>query len=352
MRWPSAGARQIALAALSVGLVPGGCTEPNPYLPASSSGAGSSGSSGGTRDEGSPPTETEAEPSSTSHGGETSCASQGHSCIAPPPQGFAGPVAWIERPAGAPLEACPEPFGLAVVVAFSELSAPPAQCNCACGAIGNAGCGDASIVHLTGSCAGAVQDTRALAPGCNVVGGAGWTSSSGFQFDPPLGEGGCIPLPSVERPPATFLTRHTACAGSFSSEGCAFGKLCVPTPSDPFHARWCVWRAGDVSCPGDDYPVRTVLYDEIEDERGCEQCTCAVPSEPCTGAAMVLSTATNCASGLHEVPPGTCEDDLGGPNIAGVLYVEGDPPRACEPAAVVPKGEATATEPVTLCCSS
>ena len=334
----------------------GACTEPNPYLPmAETSPASSSGS-------GEPPSSTTSatssssgpdDASSSSSGATSECVEQGMTCVAAAPEGFQGPFAWLERPVESPLR-CMAPFEAQRIEAFSDLAAPAARCSCACGPLGNASCGPASLERYGDvSCGGAVQEQLALAPGCNVIPGSGWASSTSFFFDAPAVEGGCLPLPSLELVPAAFLTRHLACEGVLAHSGCEAGQLCAPRPDDPFHARFCVVQEGDVACPEDGaYVERTVLYRDITDERGCQPCSCALPSGSCTGTSAVLSTALNCSAVAAGVPPEGCVGGVGVGTFRSAVYVEGSVPddAACDPAVVVPTGDASGTEPITFCC--
>jgi hypothetical protein len=327
------------------------CTEPNPYLPAAAGSDASTGTPIAT-DTGATTRATSTDDGGSSSDGEPSCADQGMACLSPAPAGFFGPFAWLERPTDAPL-ACAAPFARELVEAFSEISAPAADCDCDCGALTNASCGEASIDRHSGvSCAGAVQDTLDLDSACNVIPSPGWPSSTSFFFNaPPVVGGGCLPLPTVELEPAAFLTRHLACTGALSAAGCDPGQLCAPPPADPFHARWCVGQEGDVACPPDaGYDQRTLLYRDIDDQRGCQQCTCAVPPGPCEGSLVGLSLELDCSPVLAGVAPDDCVGDLAAPPIASVLYIEGSPPRACDPAVVVPTGDAAGVAPVTFCC--
>lgn len=327
----------------------GACTEPNPYLATAETGS-DSGSTTMQPSSSSSGVESSATLDTSTTLGEPSCVAQGLTCVPVAPAGFSGPFAWLERPADAPL-ACPAPFERELVEAFSELSAPAASCECECGPIGSAGCGDAAVTRLATTCVSAVQETQDLVPGCNQVGGAGWPSSSSFHFDAPAKEGGCIPQPTVGLDPAAFLTRHLGCAGAFSTAGCEPDELCAPPPGDPLQARWCVWQDGDAQCPAGDYAERTLLYRGFQDQRGCQQCTCTLPEGPCDGTSMVLYSSTNCSTGPHVVAPDTCLGGFGGPNITGILHVGGTPPTACESGTVVPIGDAAGIDPVTFCCT-
>lgn len=334
----------------------GACTEPNPYLSVDDASSGTSTSVASDTTLGSSGTTAATEdpaPGSSSSSSTPSCTDAGMTCVAAAPAGFAGPFAWLERPADAPTR-CTEPFPEPLVEAFSELSAPAVGCDCNCGPLNNAECGPAAIERHSGvSCGGAVQDTLHLVPGCNVIGGSGWASTTSFFFDAPaVVGGGCLPLPTVDRSPAAFLTRHLACAGTFVAEGCAAGELCAPLPDDPYQPRVCVWQEGNVACPeGSAYAERTLLYRDIDDQRGCEPCTCEVPPGPCIGTSAALSTAFNCSVLTAGVVPDDCVGGIGGSALQSVLYGEGVPPEECDAAVVVPTGDAAGTEPVTFCCT-
>lgn len=351
-RGPAIAALVLAALVLSVA-----CTEPNPYLLAADASTGTSTSvaaesttlaTAGTAASSGP------DDTSSGSGGEASCAEQGMTCVAAAPAGFLGPFAWLERPADAPAE-CPAPFARSLVEAFSELSAPAASCDCNCGPLNNAECGPAAVDRHAGvSCAGGAQSTRDLTAVCNPIGGAGWAANTSFFFDAPeVVGGGCLPLPNVEVEPAAFLTRHLACAAALEPAGCPQGQLCAPPPDDPFHARVCVWQEGDVACPErSDYVERTLLHREIDDQRGCEPCTCAVPPGPCEGTSAVLSTAIDCSVNTAAVPANDCVGGLGVSSIQSISYAEGTPPAECDAAVIVPTGDAAGSDPITFCCTA
>lgn len=325
----------------------GACTEPNPYLPAAD---GSTTTSGGTEPATSSTGSTTGAPGTDdeSSSGAPTCADRGMACMSAAPAGFAGPFAWLERPADVEL-GCAAPFEQELVEAFSELSAPAAGCDCACSPPGNADCGPITIERFAGAgCAGAPVSMLMLDPECTDV--PGWASNSSYSFEAPRVQGGgCVPLLSVDRPPAEFLTRHVACGGTLAADGCEPGRLCVPLPDEPFHPRVCVWQEGDVPCPeGSDYGARTLLYRDIDDQRGCEPCSCAPPSGPCENGVVVLSSIEDCGFQTADVAVGECQ--AVGATIQSVLFDPGEPP-PCEPAVVVPTGEAAGIEPVTFCCA-
>jgi hypothetical protein len=164
--------------------------------------------------------------------------------------------------------------------------------------------------------------------------------------------GACVPELIKDVVPAAFLTRHVACMGSFSADGCEPGQLCIPPPDDPFHASVCVWQEGDVACPeGSAYAERMLLHRDIDDVRGCAPCSCTVPPVRGAGATATLSTMVSCSVAAAMLAPGDCAGGIGGPSILAVHYDEGIPPGACQPAVAMPIGDAAGIDPVTLCCT-
>lgn len=332
------------------------CTEPNPYLSGFDS-RGSEGSSTGTSgaETGTSSSMPTGSGDGSSSGGEPSaCGDQaGLRCVPEAPEGFMGPFAWLEHSLAGTQPSCPAPFPEPLVEAFSDISAPAARCACDCGPFANGSCdGPASVdLHAAMECGGD-PTPQALMPGCNPLPGPGWSASASYFFDaPPIQGGGCLPLPDVDRTPASFLTRHLACAGSFeAATGCAPGQQCMAVPGDPFQALACVGQEGDVECPAE-YPERTVLYRDLDDQRSCQPCTCAKPTGPCEGATVVLAR-DGCATFAGSIMADSCVSGPGGPNLTALLYAPGMPIGECEPAVVVPVGDTSGTDPVTFCCGS
>lgn len=325
----------------------GACTEPNPYLPMADAGTTAAGETDPSTSSTGSTTATPGTDDASSTG-PTTCADRGMACVSAAPVGFLGPFAWLERPADVTI-GCAAPFDRALVEAFSEISAPAATCGCDCGPTTNADCSPVTIERYSGAgCPGAPVSTLVLDPDCNDV--PGWASNSSYSFEAPMVRGGgCFPLLGVELPPAEFLTRHVACGGTLAADGCEAGELCSPIPDDPFHPRWCVWQEGDVTCPEDgDYVARTLLYREIDDQRGCEPCTCAPPSGPCENGTVVLSSIDGCGFMMDEVTVGECQ--AVGSVVQSMFFDPGEPP-PCTPGVVVPTGEAAGAEPVTFCCT-
>lgn len=337
------------------------CTEPNPYLDTateSTSTGEASGSSSTTEPEpgsssSTTATTTTGEDGSSSGEPPLGCTDLGMECVPAPPEGFEGPFAWLEHELVGARPSCPAPFDQPLVEAFSNVSAPAASCMCGCGPFTGANCDAEATLERYGAaaCGGGVLATEVLdpTPACNLLPGGGWSGGSLFFDAPAMAGGGCTPQPDVELDPAVFLTRHLACAGTFADMGCGLGELCAPAPEDPLAPRWCVWQAGDVACPEGPYGERSVLYQDIDDGRGCEPCTCSPPTGPCMDALAVFSPNLDCSMPPGGIAADTCVPTAG--LVRSVIYNPGTPAGSCTAAVVMPIGDAAGTDPVTFCCT-
>jgi len=123
---------------------------------------------------------------------------------------------------------------------------------------------------------------------------------------------------------------------------------------DPF--RVCVAHEGDVECPGfAPYTKRHLLYEGIDDSRGCSPCTCGAPTgSTCSALVTIYSdaacsvqlgsaTATSSAPACTDVLPGAA---LASKSAGSVSYTPG----SCTPSGGTPVGDAVPTMPVTFCC--
>lgn len=338
-------------------LLPAGCTEPNPYLAEQNggSGSGSSSSTGGSGSSGTSSTSRSSNEGSTT-AAPPGCVESGQQCIDVAPAGWSGPFAWREADAELPGVVCLAPWDQLLTEAFSDIVAPAARCGCACGPLTGASCGGGTMTyHLGPGCVGPSLTPFELQAGCNDP-GAPWLIEGSFAFEPPtVTAGSCMPQPTEVLDPARFLTRHLACGAELSEEDCGEGQLCAPMPEEPLFGRWCVWQTGDVECPTEGpYQQPRRLFGDLDDGRGCEPCTCALPSGPCTGSSLQLAHAADCmGTSAGSVSPGGCSDGVGGDDVEAVSHQPGSPPGGseCESAVVTPVGMASGSQPVTFCCT-
>jgi len=341
------------------------CTEPNPYLPqlgpdASTTAVASTGPATTTTTT----TTTTGEASDevgddTSSGGPaTACEAQGRQCIEAAPEGWEGPFAWLERSTALDPVECPAPWDQPLTEAFSGIAAPAARCGCSCGDVLAPSCGSVTIErHAQSNCGGAVTHVSELSMGtCQALPGAsGWGAGGGYTMTAPaVTAGQCLPSAATEIEPASFLARHLACGIPTEDEEaleCPAGQSCAAWPAAPLHPRVCVWQEGDVACPArSPYVQPQRLFRGLDDGRGCAPCSCAPPRGTCAGASLGLSVSSPCSAPVAAGAPGSC---VPGPaqSVRSLVYGEGDPPAECEPAVVIPTGEAAGTEPITFCCT-
>ncbi|UQA57059.1 hypothetical protein [Polyangium aurulentum] len=169
------------------------------------------------------------------------------------------------------------------------------------------------------------------------------------------------PAPPSCAPPASSEpwneTLAFACAPDDAWPACPKdgSQVCLPAAAN-FAA--CVRKAGDEACP-DGWPMRHVVYDNVEVERSCSPCSCGAPAGGnCIVEAAV--TSGNACSGMYwnlnvtsAEPPG-CVDllpsgsSLGGKTAAVLVYEPG----MCEPSGGEPFVTITRDAPTTFCCRS
>jgi hypothetical protein len=145
-----------------------------------------------------------------------------------------------------------------------------------------------------------------------------------------------------------------ACATDGAWPACVqdSSKLCVPTAGD-FDA--CVRKVGDEECP-EGWPVRHLVYDNVEVERSCSPCSCGAPAGgECIVEAAV--TSGNACGGLEwqlnvsSAELSKCVDLMSGVALASkqaaLLSYQ---PSTCEPSGGAPLVTVTLGVPMTLCC--
>ena len=297
--------------------------------------------------------------STASDGGGTStdpgsCSADGSACVPQAPDGFEGPVLWLEHEIpGAPLD-CAPPYDTLSLEAFNDLLAPPATCGCDCGPLTSGACGSGTMHYYDGpGCAGTPADTLLLLEGCNSTGGTGWPISGDYEYLPPVVvAGSCEETPTETLPEALFQTRHLGCSAPLAQLDCNDTQLCAITPDTATPGRWCVWQEGDHGCPPGAYTDPLLAYRAHDDNRGCEPCACTIPDVSCETASAQLSTLDDCRGiSAGNVPPDGCADGSGSDPVLSVSRGPASPPDAqCLPNRPQPTGDATATQPVTVCC--
>ncbi len=333
----------------------GACTVPNPKVSDSTSGT-TTGTASGTSGTSSGPTATSfgtAAASSSTTGGPDlppACEPDGV-CLPAAPADWEGPIVVLSGP-GADPPTCAAPWSDQLLEAGTDVVAPPATCDCACDPPEGGTCGDVTVKRFgNNSCVMLPTESFTIPPGaCDDNGGAGFPAGSKWLATVSEYMGGsCTPQATEQVDPPTWQTAYAGCVAQPAEGMCADGTHChPPLPPD---AVACIYREGNVPCPVDmDYTDRTVVYRSIDDTRGCAPCTCGDPEGACS--ATVRFALGNCVGGillLAHAADGTCFD---GPSMPAdkISISTAEPQATCTPSPPLAEGEATAADPVTLCC--
>lgn len=270
--------------------------------------------------------------------GGGSCA-----CLDTPPPDWRGPAALASGSGTAP--PCGGDFTADVLQAFADPDAPAAQCGCTCAASGVT-CPSTFPVNIYGStgCGGNKCDTVTLSVGTCVNVQANCTFANGVG-PAPSPQGTCTPQPTSTVPESGWKQATRACLlpAPPRQETCGAGELCVPLPKAPLETRPCIFRAGDVACPGGLYSVKRLVYGDAKDDRACSTCTCGNIAGSCP--AMIRK---ECASSTP-LDVTTC-GSIGDPT--NIMLVSAPVPTgvSCPPIGGTPTGGVTPTTPTTLCC--
>jgi hypothetical protein len=261
------------------------------------------------------------------------------------PEGWFGPVE-LKQAMG---ETPPSCDSAAEFSAFSGLSATAASCECTCGEA-DVTCPSQATLRAfepgNGACGTtAPRWTATVTAGCNdtpdVESDEARLNISVSQPSD-LPDDACTASESTMIPGATWNQSWTGCSADASSSDC---ELC-----GDHIAGLCIWTQGDVSCDLPGFSERTLLHESVNDTRGCSACTCGEPQGFCRASATIRSGFGTC--GLAN--QGSI--DSGGPNcqtfdFARSADVDFYDTFTCAPADVTAEGDATPSEPVTVCCA-
>lgn len=350
------------------GLLVGGCLKPNPFLEAdtesgststTTEGMAGSGSTTDPSTSSSTTTTTSGDPAST--GGDPSESDSttgpvecdgGSLCAAPVPNGWSGPVivAAVPRDDGSTPD-CPAEYPDAALAQFQELSADDAVCGCTCGAPSDVTCGTAQLEAFgsSSSCAAGIGTEDVSTSGCTPI--STMTSEYWEASAASVTGGTCAPDPQVTVEPFEFETLVAACGGATATRNCEGGGECVPAPNDPFAARACIHQDGDLECPPGPYAEKILTYGGADDTRDCSTCTCGTATGQCTGDVRLSTDSCSTFTGGDIPTSTTCTGSTAMVSINGARFVPTDNDAACAPTVGQPMGEATANQPVTICCS-
>jgi hypothetical protein len=279
-------------------------------------------------------------------------------CAAPPPDGWKGPSAfYLGDVAIAP--ACGAPWTSALDAGGGALQAMPAECGCACSAPTGAACVN-GVPNVTfwgpaaQDCSGAAAISMSVAPNMCQAPAVSLVSAAAMAQPLAANGGTCSPVVSVSPPPAKWESLGRLCsAADDTAQGCDGEELCVPRPeTQGFGGGLCIFTEGDVACPrATPYSIKTLLFQDIDDERGCTPCTCGGASGVTCGGTTKLYTDNACNVALADVPhDGSCVF-FGNHAVAGLRFSPAGPAGgSCPATGGSPVGQAHGIEPLTVCC--
>lgn len=298
-------------------------------------------------------TTSEATGGQASQGTEDVQCRDGRSCVSPPEGGWQGPALVVTD---STVPSCPEAFPDTVRTVFSDLQAPPAECDCSCGAAQGATCAPYELTYF------APTDTECDSP----LGSFEVDTVPLFDCTLPIGIdtdqrwqllggdvlGSCEPTAASDVEEATWAQTSAVCAGAF--ENCV-GGICAPATSAS-EGQLCVWMEGETACPaGSDFSERNLHYSDFSESRDCSECSCELEGK--CGGEVFLNAQFGCSgtTGLEVYGmsvPGNgdkCSLITDSPiEAARAQSVSVDP--SCLPSGGEPVGEASPTSPLTFCC--
>lgn len=279
------------------------------------------------------------------HGGN--CAAD--ACVAAPPAGWQGPMAFYTGPGDADAPACE---GFALDLGGGALTAPAATCApCACGAPAGQACGDGVFTaHAGASCTSTTTDiTESASVGCqllNSMTGNDWFTSSPV----PASGGACAPSGGVATlPKATFEGRVRLC-GAASNAGCATGSACF-APSPAYQSKPCVYRMDDVACDAPGFSIKYTAHDGIADARACTACACGAPAGGTCPAVTELYDLPDCVTLINTAHHDGACTDAGGTESFLFTIIGQAAGASCAASTPAPAGQATPGPTFTVCCA-
>jgi len=282
--------------------------------------------------------------------GDIDCADSDCSalrCVEPAPEGWQGPL-MLAAGVNAP-PACSGALSEEALAGGANLTASAASCSsCSCSP---GSCSYTWFVHdsTDTSCSASVTGTGD-ASGCTLFEDAAASKRVRLKG---TGASACTPSsqsPSV--PDASFGLRVRACqpGAALEAQGCGGGQLCMPRGAAPYDSDTCILQAGEHACPAGVYSLRSVFYTDIDDSRGCSDCSCG--AENCdTGWNIYAGDDASCTTVTSSVAStAQCHlTDFG----SGSIRVGPEPGGgSCTPSGGEPTGTASGSGATTVCCAN
>jgi hypothetical protein len=273
-------------------------------------------------------------------------------CVAAPPQGWNGPVAFWIGPAGSTVPSCPAGWST-VLALFDEMVAPPATCApCDCSPAAGGQCSmPTTLVYDTQNCS--TQPNALLNPSapstCNTFTAPVGSSSAEGELSTVLDQGSCTPsggTPSVEE--VAWQNVVVICQNT-AGGGCASG-ICAHDIDEPM--KGCITQPGAVECPVG-YSTQYDVHEGAIDERSCTACTCGSASGgSCAGGSTAIYSGTVCSGTALANVNTACVPFTLAQTQNSFIYIGDASPNGggCAPAGGQPTGAAMQTGTLTVCC--
>jgi hypothetical protein len=268
-------------------------------------------------------------------------------------QGWTGPELLFEGATGS-MPQCPG-GALARYVGHADLDASPPTCTaCACGEP-SASCTPPTLHSFPSSgCPADIDLPAALSVNeCDTAG----TLAESVYVAPSTPVVQCAASGGAKTVPVAGWTRTAVVCdpATDQSASCPAGDRCVLPPSPPLTG-FCMFEAGDVSCPlGTPYATKHTYYGGVADGRTCASCKCAPPGATCDFGSddlLLYPNSTTCSGASTPLQPGSCEAVL--PDTASIKFQTAPnvvvAAGGCSASGGQPTGMATPAMPTTVCC--
>lgn len=280
----------------------------------------------------------------TSTGGDPSCAG---TCRAPAPEGWFGPTIYARVADVMAVPDCPEEYpnpGPTVLDGFHDPG--PAQCDCSCNLMAGTPC-SLNITQYTANCSSWLYSTQAAENCTNTALSGAVRIFTSYYYGG--GGGTCQKENSEFVPPVAWDGAIRSCRLPEAPLSCTDGGVCLPPAPDGFESAWCIYKQGDVDCPGGDFGNKSVFFTNAMDTRECSSCSCGTAGTSCNEGVLQLFPGPDCAgSPTQELSAsnGLCQNVTAGSFAAS--FSEGPP---CPVTSIPePMGEVAAVGPFTFCC--
>ncbi len=266
-------------------------------------------------------------------GGDVGC----DVCLTAAPDGWDGPVA--VRPGASTCE--DETASTTEATLFQDVSAQ-GDCVCACGDATGIVC---DALTLRGYADAACMNELGTFPAVNGVCAKHEDVDFG-SYDPPTANtdlASCEPIESAGLAAPSWARTWVGC-GPLPTVDCGDAS-CLSAPEG---AVMCIYREGDVPCPGAPFTDREQWHADYDDARVCAPCACGAVDAACNEVVTSYADDDCTAMPTPALPTPMC-GVVAGARIESSMFVA-TPSGSCVASGGEVSGEVTPTVPTTVCC--